>query len=318
MSAAALLAHPAPQATFMEDALQGLKQSPPSLPSKYFYDEVGSRLFDQICDLDEYYLTRTETAIMQEHAGAMAACIGPATRLIEYGSGSSVKTRTLLDHLAAPLGYVPVDISAEHLLQTSEQLSQEYPELHIQPIATDFTQPFSVPALDGPPERRCIYFPGSTIGNFTPQAGRELLDNMAYCAGDQAGLLIGIDLQKDPTVLEAAYNDAAGVTAAFNKNLLHRIKHELAGDVSVDQFEHSAFYNDRHGRIEMHLVSRCPQTISLQGHSFPFNAGDTIRTEYSHKYTLDGFTATAKQCGWHCQQVWTDVNDYFAVMYFEH
>ena len=317
MHAAPLQENCSHRSVFLADALEGLTASPPSLPSKYFYDETGSRLFDQICDLDEYYLTRVETEIMERHAGDMAAHIGTGTRLIEYGSGSSVKTRVLLDHLSDPLAYVPVDISAEHLLQTADELSKEYPDLDVQPVVADFTQPFQIPATEPPSERRCIYFPGSTIGNFTPQAGRQLLAAMADCGGEEAGLLIGFDLQKDVDVLEAAYNDEAGVTAAFNKNLLHRINAELDGDIAVEQFEHSAFYNDRDGRIEMHLVSRSEQKVSINGHEIAFATGESIRTEYSHKYTLDGFAQTAEQVGWQCNHVWTDDSEYFAVMYLE-
>lgn len=301
----------------LQDVIIGLSDDERSLPSKHFYDERGSRLFDQICDLEEYYPTRTETAIMRASGEEIAACIGASARLVEYGSGSSLKTRILLDDLADPADYVPVDISDEHLHQTAEKLSQDYPLLTISPVVADFTRPFELPECVSDFDRTCIYFPGSTIGNFTREHAVELLATMRRVAGDTGGLLIGVDLQKDLSVLEAAYNDADGVTAQFNLNLLHRINRELHADFDLDQFQHRAIYNLDAGRIEMRLTSLRDQRVSLSDHQFEFAEGDEILTEYSHKYTVDGFAELADRVGWSLRQSWSDDRDYFSVMYFE-
>ena len=316
----------------LQDVIDGLSASDRNLPSKHFYDERGSQLFDQICELDEYYPTRTETAIMRDCGTEIADCIGPNARLVEYGSGSSVKTRILLDELTDLADYVPVDISDEHLHQTAEKLSKDYPLLTISPVVADFTQPFELPDCSTEHNRTCIYFPGSTIGNFTWPQAIKLLSAMRTVAdhgsedqleSDQregehrGGLLIGVDLQKDLDVLEAAYNDSDGVTAEFNLNLLHRINRELDADFDLEQFRHRALYDTDSNRIEMRLTSLQDQRVSLGDYQFDFVQGEEILTEYSHKYTVEDFAERAANVGWTLRQAWTDEREYFAVMYFE-
>lgn len=304
------------QQQFLGDVIQGLSDSPKRLPSKYFYDQRGSELFDQICDLDEYYLTRTEAQIMETHGAAMADCIGAGVRLVEYGSGSSTKTRILLDHLEDPVAYVPVDISREHLLSTSAALRDDYPDLEVLPVHADFTCDFALPTPSREPTHSAVYFPGSTIGNFTPEKAHAILARIAPLCGTGGGLLIGIDLRKEVSTLEAAYNDASGVTADFNLNLLTRINNELGGNFSLERFSHRAVYNDDHGRVEMHLVCEQAQEVRVNGHAFQFDDGETICTEYSHKYTIDGFADQAEQVGLSLHHRWTDDDRQFAVLHF--
>lgn len=300
--------------TFLEDVLTGLAREPKRLSSKYFYDERGSALFDEICELDEYYLTRTELAIMREHAGAMAERIGPQAMLIEYGSGSGIKTRLLLDVLPSPACYVPVDISREHMAQSAAELNQLYPELEVLPVCADFTEPFDLPRCQASPRRQVVYFPGSTLGNFSPSAARQLLASMVKLVGPGGGLLLGIDLQKEPALLEAAYNDSLGITAEFNRNLLRRIRNELGGELDLEGFQHTSFYNSAAGRIESYLESRREQTIRLDGQEFTLAAGERIGTEYSHKYDLDQFRQVAAEVGLQYEEVWTDPRRWFAVL----
>lgn len=299
--------------TFLEDVLDGLSRPRKTLPSKYFYDDRGSVLFDRICELEEYYPTRTELAIMREHAGEMAEAVGERVLLIEYGSGSSVKTHILLEALASPAGYVPIDISREHLVSAAERIAEQYPRLEVMPVCADYTQDFPLPRPTDVPRRRIVYFPGSTIGNFLPERARAFLRRVRHQAD---GLLIGIDLRKEAAVLEAAYNDADGVTAAFNMNLLRRINEELGADFDLDAFSHRAVFNDRASRIEMHLVSRRAQVVRLDGQAFGFEEGETICTEYSHKYTVDGFADMAAEAGLELGRVWTDARQYFSVQYY--
>ncbi len=301
--------------SFRQSVIRGLSEPTRFLPAKYFYDERGSHLFDQICELVEYYPTRIETMIMERFADSMANRIGSDVRLIEYGSGSSVKTRYLLDHLIDPTAYIPVDISAEHLIRTAESLAREYPLIDVNPVVADFTQPFELPRASFGTAGECIYFPGSTIGNFGPAEATRLLAAMARVVGNDGGLLIGFDLQKKISVLEAAYNDRQGVTAEFNKNLLRRINFELGADFDRDQFEHLAFYNSSAHRIEMHLVSQREQVVTIEDEPFSIGWGETICTEYSYKYTVESFAELASSAGWTSQQVWSDPNEYFAVMY---
>lgn len=303
------------QHEFTRDVITGLSASSKWLPSKYFYDQRGSRLFDQICELPEYYVTRTELALMQEHGAAMAQCIGPGVRLVEYGSGSSVKTRILLDHLSDPVAYVPVDISRNHLLETADCLTDDYPQLEVLPVHADFTRDFALPTPARRPTHSAVYFPGSTIGNFTPDRAHGILARIAPLCGSGGGLLIGIDLQKDAHILEAAYNDAAGRTAAFNLNLLTRINRELGADFVVERFTHRALYNQELGRIEMHLVADLAQQVSIAGQRIEFAAGESICTEYSHKYTVEGFARQAAQVGLQLHGRWLDQNEYFAILH---
>ncbi|MEM7155816.1 MAG: L-histidine N(alpha)-methyltransferase [Myxococcota bacterium] len=299
---------------FRHDVLDALsRSSQKELPTQYLYDERGSALFDQICELPEYYPTRTEMAIMERDAAAMAKAIGPGALVIEYGSGSSIKTRRLLEQLPDPAGCVLVDISREHLLRSAENLAALFPHVEVLPVCADFTQPFDIPTPRATVQRRVVYFPGSTIGNFLPSHASRLLAQMADQVGPDGGLLIGTDLRKDPAVLEAAYNDAQGVTAAFNLNLLRRINRELGADFDLDGFEHKAVYDEELGRIEMLLISRRVQVVTVAGRRFSFDRGETIRTEYSHKYAVEGFARMASKVGFVQPQVWTDPNDLFAV-----
>ncbi len=302
---------------FLDDTLTGLREEPKRLPCKYFYDETGSALFDRICDLPEYYPTRTERAIMAAHADAMADEIGADALLVEYGSGSSLKTRLLLDVLERPAGYVPVDISRAHLLKSAAAIETEYLDLEVLPVAADFTTSFTLPEPERAARRRVVYFPGSTIGNFTEKGAVALLEGVAECCGPGGALLIGVDLRKDVDTLERAYDDSAGVTAAFNRNLLVRMNRELGADFDVDAFEHSAVWVEDAGRIEMHLVSRSDQAVSLDGEEIEFERGESICTEHSHKYTLEGFAALAARAGFRVQEVWTDEDALFSVQLLE-
>jgi dimethylhistidine N-methyltransferase len=295
--------------------LAGLRRPRKRLPCKYFYDAEGSRLFDRICELPEYYLTRTELAIMHRHAGEMAAAIGRRATLIEYGSGSSTKTRVLLDRLDAPAAYVPIDISGEHLLRSAGALADVYPHVEVHPVCADYTTRFDVPEPQAPSRRRAVYFPGSTIGNFEPDDAARFLRGIARVCGPGGGLLIGVDLKKDPATLHAAYNDAAGVTAAFNLNLLARLNRDVDADFNVSAFAHYAFYNPRKGRIEMHLVSRAPQAVNVGGETIRFAQGESVFTESSYKYTLVDFAQLAVAAGFTPQRVWTDAERRFSVHY---
>lgn len=301
--------------TFLSDVIQGLEASPKRLPCKYFYDQRGSALFDRICDLDEYYVTRTELQIMQRYAAEMGEQIGPGVMLIEYGSGSSIKTRILLDHLIDPVAYCPVDISRDHLLATARGLSADYPDIEILPVCADFTRPFVLPVPTRTPTHAAVYFPGSTIGNFEPAEAKQLLAQIAPLCGAGGGLLIGIDLQKDTRIIEAAYNDREGVTDQFNRNILRRINRELGGDFAVDQFQHCATYETKQQRVSISLVSRRDQTVTIRDRSFRVRANEAIHTEYSHKYTIDGFAALAAEVGLELHRSWTDAREFFGVLH---
>lgn len=311
--------HSAAADPMCRDVLEALGRRPlKELPTQYLYDARGSALFDRICELPEYYPTRTELVIMENHAVAMADSIGPRALVVEYGSGSSIKTQRLLERLSEAAGCVLVDISREHLLRSAEQLAARFPHVEVLPVCADFTAPFDIPQPRGPVYRRMVYFPGSTIGNFLPAQATRLLLQMTTQVGPGGRLLIGTDLRKDPAVLEAAYNDAQGLTAAFNKNLLRRINRELGADFRLDAFEHRAIYDEAHGRIEMLLISREAQEVSIAGRRFRFAAGEAIRTEYSHKYTITGFHSLAAAAGWQAEQVWTDPQSLFAVHLLRH
>lgn len=306
-----------PQGDLLHDALAGLGQPHKTLPCKYFYDDRGSDLFDQICGLPEYYPTRTELAISRQHATAMATACGPQVRLLELGSGTSTKTRVLLDHLRSPAAYLPVDIARDFLRASADTIAAVYPGLPVQPVCADFTRPLAAlnQRVDLPGRRTIVYFPGSTIGNFVPAAATALLANIADLLGDTGGLLIGVDLQKDIGVLERAYNDSQGVTAAFNKNLLVRLNRELGADFAVDQFTHHAVYDQEFGRIEMRLVSRRKQQVRIADRRIDFADGEIVVTEHSHKYTLEGFADLANNAGLRVRQIWTDCEQLFSVQY---
>ncbi len=299
------------------EVLAGLNQSPKSLPCKLFYDERGSQLFDAICNLPEYYPTRTELAIMRDHADEMADAIGPRPLLVEYGSGSSLKTRLLLHRLQRPAGYVPIDISRAHLMHAARGLATRFPHIPIRPVCADYTRPFFLPRFDEErPARTIAYFPGSTIGNFEPEEALAFLRSVRATCGRDSGLLIGVDLKKAPAVLHAAYNDAAGVTAAFNLNLLRRINRDIGSSFDLNAFDHYAFYNPLIGRMEMHLISSRAQTVNLgDGATAHFDEGESIHTENCHKYTLDSFASLAAEAGYERESVWTDARGRFSVQY---
>ena len=306
------LARPTTVTPFLADALHGLTQERKTLPSKYFYDRRGSLLFDAICELPEYYPTRTETAIMQAHAPDMAAFLGDTCRLVELGSGSSVKTRLLLDAAPRLHSYVPVDISQEHLLATTQDLRDVYPHLDIAPVAADYTHLFDLP--HGAASRTVAYFPGSTVGNFTPDEAHTFLQGVRTWAD---GLLVGVDLKKDVGILEAAYNDRQGVTAAFNLNILERMNAELGADFDLDNFAHWAFYNPYESRVEMHLLSLDAQTVTVGEQAIAFDADETVHTENSYKWDAGAFAALAGSAGWQARDVWTDERQWFSVQSFD-
>ncbi len=301
------------QIAMLTDAMAGLSSSPKQLSSKYFYDEEGSRIFDEICELPEYYPTRTETEIMTACGDEIAAALGEDVMLVEYGSGSSIKTRILLDRIENLAAYVPVDISGDYLHQVADDLRDDFPHINVLPVAADFTQAFSLPRQPKPNERVVAYFPGSTIGNFTTRDAERILSQMADLAGADGGVLIGVDLLKARNLLLDAYNDASGVTARFNLNLLHRLNNELGSDFAVDQFRHQAIFNEDESRIEMHLFSKKDQVACLDGVRFHFKKDESILTEYSHKYTPEAFESLADRAGLVPRQVWTDKNDLFSV-----
>ena len=300
---------------FLDDVLTGLARPQKALPPKYFYDARGCELFERICTLPEYYPTRTELAIMREHAGAMAQFLGPACQLIEFGSGSSTKTRILIEQLRPPL-YLPIDIAGEAIKTAAAGLAAAFPWLNINGVCADYTAALTLPEFVGVPIRRkAVYFPGSTIGNFTPHEAIEFLKLARRMLGPGGALLIGVDLKKDPRVLHAAYNDAAGVTAAFNLNLLARINRELEGDFVPGQFAHYAFYNVALGRIQMHLASLEDQVVQVGTEVFEFRRGDDIFTESSYKYRVDEFARLAAGAGYELRRVWLDEQGLFSVLH---
>ena len=290
----------------------GLSRTPRSISPKFFYDAAGSQLFDRICELPEYYPTRTELQILTDHAPEIARHIGPRAEVVEFGAGSLTKVRLLLDALEAPKRYLPIDISGEHLEAAAQRLRSDYPALAVQPIVADYTMPLVLPAPAEDAGGRVGFFPGSTLGNFSPSEALAFLQLAARLLRG-GGLLLGVDLVKDPAVLHAAYNDAQGVTAAFNLNLLRRANAELDTDFDLDGFTHAAFYNAPLRRIEMHLVSRRAQAVMLHGERFDLAEGETIHTENSHKFTVDGLRELASKAGFTPTAVWTDPARLFSV-----
>jgi L-histidine Nalpha-methyltransferase len=289
-----------------EDVIAGLSLPQKALPPKYFYDAAGSRLFERICRLPEYYVTRAELSLMRAHLGAIARFAGKGCELVEYGSGESLKTRLLLRALR-PAAYVPIDISAPALAQAARRLAREFPWLKVLPVCGDFSRPIELPR---PRARRVVYFPGSTIGNLDPEEAHAFLAMTRDLAGR---MLVGVDLRKDPNLLHAAYNDSRKVTAAFNLNLLARINRELGADFDLRRFSHYAFYNAAAGRIEMHLVSLARQSVRVGGHRFRFDRGESIHTENSYKYSVEGFRALAARAGYAGKKAWTDRKGLFAL-----
>lgn len=298
---------------FREDTLQGLRGEQKSLPIKYHYDEQGSRLFDAICELPEYYLTQTEIGILCENADEMAEYLGRNIRLVEYGSGSSVKTRILLDHLVEPAAYVPLDISRKHLLESAACLRHEFPHIPVMPICADYTQEFQLPEVDC--DATSAFFPGSTIGNFTPSEAINFLKGVARVVGTRGSLLIGVDVWKNAAILNPAYDDAGGVVAQFNLNLLSRINRELHGQFDLSTFRHKAEWNPIESRMELLLQSLVDQRIRVAGENFTFLKNETIVTGYSHKWRPDVFVRLAREAGWEVERVWRDESNLFSVQY---
>jgi dimethylhistidine N-methyltransferase len=316
MAASARIApHGAPdtkESDFAQDVIAGLSARPKRLSPKYFYDEQGAQLFEQITQLPEYYPTRCELSILENHAAEIAKLMPPDTALIEFGSGSTRKARILLNAASTVTAYVPVDISSEMLQQEAAELRRDYPRLTVLPVEADFTKPFRLPrAVASQPH--VGFFPGSTIGNFEPHAAAAFLKHAAGMLGGDATLIIGFDLVKDVNVLNAAYNDAAGVTARFNLNLLTRINRELDANFDLSAFSHQAFFSVERRRIEMHLASRKRQRARVAGRWFEFRAGETIHTENSYKYTPESFGAMARGAGWTPVGAWSDPQSYFSV-----
>lgn len=303
---------PAP-ADVAADAIEGLRSDPKTLPCKLFYDKRGSELFERICELPEYYPTRTEIAIKRHHLDDIIAALGPRIQLVEFGSGSSIKTEILLDALIDPVSYVPIDISRQHLWESAARVNAAYPELLVQPVCADYLGDIDVPDPERTPDRRVVFFPGSTIGNFECEDACAFLGRIADLVGPGGGLLIGVDLRKSPEVLVSAYDDDQGVTAEFNLNLLHRLNREAGADFDVDQFRHRSSWNDALGRVEIHIVSRIDQRATVAGREFSFRAGEEILTECAHKYRISEFAELAEDFEVRC--VWTDERELFSVQY---
>jgi len=297
---------------FRADVLAGLAQPQKTLPSRWLYDQRGSELFEDITRLDEYYLTRTETAILRRCAGEMADHLGQDVALLEYGAGAAIKTEILIAALKAPRMYAPIDIAADFLAQTVDRIRDRFPELRVRPIIADFTADFDIPA-DIPAAPRAAFFPGSTIGNLGQSEAAALLRRMRSHVGGQGKAIIGVDLRKDVGTLIAAYDDKRGVTAEFNLNLLARINRELEGDFVLDDFAHEARWNERASAIEMHLVSRKPQRVSVAGRGFAFAQGETIHTETCRKFDAAAFAGAAQRSGWRAARIWSDPDQAFAV-----
>src|SRR6266404_604756 len=303
--------------SFRDAVLNGLGRARKAIPCKFFYDARGSALFEEICRLPAYYPTRTEIGTLGENSGDIAAQMGPHCRLIEFGSGASHKVRILLETLDRPAAYVPVDISREHLRDAASSLAEDFPWLPVVAVCADYTRPFPLPPLPGPDGKRVGFFPGTTIGNFEPDAAVDFLANYARILGPGGEMLIGVDLKKDPEILNAAYNDRAGVTAEFNRYLLERINRELDGDLKIDRFEHVAFYNETEGRIEIYIRSLANQEAWVAGKLVLFGKGELIHTEYSYKYSVSEFQALAARAGFHPIRTWTDRTELFSVHYFK-
>ncbi len=319
-SGSAFAAHRASpfDAAFAQDVLTGLSHAHKSLPCRWFYDARGSELFEAITELDEYYPTRTEADILQARGAQMAARTSPGSVLVEFGSGSSRKTELVIEALPALAAYIPIDVSIDALADAKMRLARRFPSLRVLPVVGDFLTPLELPIeLENAP--RLGFFPGSTIGNFTPPAARNLLNDMGHllrgssASGPSPRLIIGIDLQKDLSRLIPAYDDAKGVTAAFNLNLLARMNRELSADFDLAHFAHEAVWNAAEGRVEMHLVSTAAQSVVVAGQQFAFADGERIHTENSYKYTLTGFHKLAQSAGWQVLDSWTDADSLFSV-----
>ena len=313
---------PTGDAALFDEVIGKLRRSPRMLPTKLFYDARGAALFEQITTLPEYYPTRVESEILHAHGSDIAAWVGADAHVIEFGSGSGEKTRLLLEHLETPAEYLPIDIAASQLQAFASSLRAEFPDLQVHPIVGDYTRGVRVPPVPDTAGRTVVFFPGSTIGNFEPDDARVFLRRAAQLAGSGAGLVIGVDLKKDVAILERAYNDSAGVTAAFNLNILQHVNRLFAGTFDMSSFRHHAFYGAEHGRVEMHLVSTAAQQATLTGpdgrrETIELEAGEHIVTEYSYKYDVEEFVALAGSAGFMWRQTWTDAARMFADIAFE-
>lgn len=313
-AAAGARAHPAVDPQLRDEVLRGLLAERKTLPPKLFYDATGAMLFERICTLPEYYLTRAELEILQSRVGEIAELAGPRCALIEYGSGAGVKVRLLLDAMDSPLAYVPIDISREQLARVAGEIAAEHPDVPVHPVCADYTAPLHLPDL---PQRarRVAFFPGSTIGNFHPTEASAFLRRVRRTVADDGALVLGIDRRKDRRILDAAYDDAAGVTAAFNLNLLARLNRELDADFDLESFEHRAFFAERESRVEMHLVSRVAQVAHVAGTRIAFEAGETIHTECSYKYDRPRLDQLVAAAGFAVERLWTDAEDRFWVAF---
>ncbi|MGH1486324.1 MAG: L-histidine N(alpha)-methyltransferase [Cellvibrionaceae bacterium] len=307
---------------FLADVVEGLSKPQKTLPCKYFYDERGSQLFEKICETPEYYVTRTECRIYEDYAEEMSALIGSRALIIEPGAGSVKKITLLLEQLKEPAGFIPMDISEEILQLSCDALARQFPLLDITPVVIDFLNGgdlrriFSTLPAQPLVDKRVIFFPGSTIGNFHPEEAQRFLKQFADNLQPGDGLLIGVDIVKELSVLEDAYNDAEGVTAGFNLNLLHRINNELAGELNVNAFNHQAIFNQQKSRIEMHIISAESQEVQIGDQSFTFSKGESIHTENSYKYSIEMFSTLAQQAGFRCEKVWQDNDSLFSVGYY--
>jgi dimethylhistidine N-methyltransferase len=304
-------------ADFLAEVVAGLSSSPRTLPCKFFYDERGADLFQKICELPEYYITRTETELLRRYAPEIAESIGPNAALIGFGTGAGIKTRLLLEHLQNPIAYIPVDISKQRLIDSAVELSHAMPALEILPVCADYLQELQFPKPLRKPDHVAVVFPGSTIGNLEPSVAQDFLQRVCRLCGKSGGLIIGVDLRKSREVLEAAYNDSAGVTAEFNLNLLVRANRELGADFDLARWKHRAVFNEGESRIEMHLISKGDQTVHVGGQEFAFADGEKIITEFSYKHTVEGFTRLAASAGFReASRVWTDPQRLFAIFHF--
>ena len=301
----------------LDEIIDGLLQPEKTISPKYFYDERGSKLFEKITELPEYYPTETELGIMRDSIEEIVALVGAQASLIEFGSGSSLKTRILLAHLDKLAAYVPVEISEEQLRASATELRADFPNLEVLPVVADFTRPFDLPSPTVMPLKNLVYFPGSTIGNFTNEAALSLLEVMHQEAGAGGALLIGVDLQKDPDIIKRAYNDSAGVTAEFNLNMLRHINREYGANFDLDRYSHSAEYNQEEGRIELRLIADTAQQVNIGNEQIHIEKNEGILTEYSHKYTLESFAKMAAKAGFEVKRVWMDPKKLFSVQYLE-
>jgi L-histidine Nalpha-methyltransferase len=300
----------------LREVLAGLRSVPKTLPPKLFYDDTGAALFEEICRLDEYYLTRTELSILRQHVGEIAELSGPRCTLVEYGSGAGEKVRLLLDTLEQPAAYVPIDISGDQLARVAADLRALYPHIAITPVCADYTRPVQLPTAPWG-MRRVAFFPGSTIGNFHPAEAAAFLSRLRRTIGPTGALILGVDRRKSERVVEPAYNDAKGVTAAFNLNMLRRLNRELDAEFDLNAFRHRAFFNSRASRIEMHLESVRDQVVRVADHHVWFMKGETIWTESSYKYDDEGLATLVSAAGFRTVRRWTDARGWFSIAFLE-